>query len=77
MGKITAVMRRQMSASRKKEGRMASKRKSGDETLDRVDALIQEILVDAYGEEHRPGIAEIGLPAKVNEYVFLLILLPL
>ena len=56
---------------------MPSKRKSGDETLDRVDALIQEILVDAYGEEHRPGIAEIGLPAKVNEYVFLLILLPL
>ena len=32
---------------------MASKRKSGDRTLDRVDALIQEILVDAYGEDEQ------------------------
>lgn len=32
---------------------MTSKRKSGDETLDRVDALIQEILVDAYGEDEQ------------------------
>ncbi|MGO9019669.1 MAG: hypothetical protein ACLQVJ_15105 [Syntrophobacteraceae bacterium] len=32
---------------------MASKRKSGDATIDRVDALIEEILVDAYGEDEQ------------------------
>ncbi len=32
---------------------MTSKRKSEDEILDRVDALIQEILVDAYGEDEQ------------------------
>ena len=42
-----------MNACEQKERRMASKRKSGDETLDRVDALIQEILVDAYGEDEQ------------------------